>query len=128
MAPEPFVPEDLKAYAAAWYGALFSSDDPRGLSADRYEWSYVSDLPLDLIDEPRSRRDWVAFFDEEQALHASEGRLGHYDRLLSGPILEPIVVVQHAGRAWLWDGWHRTAACFVLDRATIPAVCGQIRT
>jgi hypothetical protein len=125
MTPVPFIPDDLEAYAAGWHGALFAPDDPRGLPADRYHWSYVPDLPLDLIEDPRSRADWVRFFDEEQSNHALDGRPGHYDGLLRGPILEPIVVVHHKERAWLWDGWHRTAACHVLGRTTIPAVCGQ---
>lgn len=115
-------PEELESAAAAEYGALQMPDDPRGQPAHTYSWRYVDEFPIALIDE--ASFNWRGWFEDEVRMWADEGQPHRYDELVEGPILEAVVLVEYAGRAWLWDGCHRTAASVVAGRDYVPAIVG----
>jgi hypothetical protein len=125
--PETWTPKEAYDYAAGWHGATFTPSEPQGQHPETFDWTYHPGFDLSLVGAEQNSCEWISFFEEEQDGRATCGQPGYYDDLLEGPIREPIVVVMIDGRAWIWDGWHRTAASHVLGRTTIPAICGVPR-
>lgn len=89
--------------------------DPREL-----QWVCVSGYPIGRLADAQDG----AWFAQEQAMAAEDGRPGQWDALLREPIAEPIVVFDDGGRGFTQDGYHRVAASVAAGRASVPALVG----
>lgn len=91
---------------------------------DRLEWDLDPALPLDRFLDLMSAEEWKQWLWNEEQAARSDVRAG-YMHLLAGKIIEPVVAVLDQKREKvvdIWDGWHRTAACFVRGENAIKAI------
>lgn len=117
---------DLEQVAAYWEGMMFDPSEPRGKPAPAYRWRLEPNYRIDRIEDPCM--DWSGWFQEEVQAFAEDGDPHRFDSMLDRPIQEEVILVEHEGRAWLWDGWHRTAASAHVGREHVPAIVGTLRT
>lgn len=123
--------DDLADYVAQYEDSVF------GIEAGELEWVHIPDLPVALLGGKTAWRRW---WNEQNREARRFGCDGQWDHLLEEDIRDPIVIgfygtqsdnnSRKAGNAFLssiWDGNHRTAACILTNRPTIPAVVGVHR-
>lgn len=116
---ELWIPEDLEAYAR-----IHERVNEDGYARD-FTWTLDPAFPISRLKAPD---DWIAWFDEEAACAADDGRPGTYDEILERSIEEPIVLhLDDEAMGRIWDGFHRTGGSVKAGRSTVPAVVGTRR-
>lgn len=120
---QPLIPQDLNEYASFHEGACYDvyGPPPNGLASD-YHWRLFAEYPIEKIDSPTELARWMR---EEIKMWAEEGQPKRYNDMFTSPIQEPVVLIEHEGKAYLWDGWHRCGASALRGLATVPAVVGK---
>lgn len=64
------------------------------------------------------------WFDEEIIMDREDDMNRQWDRLLVEDIVEEVVILIREGKAYIWDGWHRTAAA-IIKGVPIKAIVGR---
>jgi hypothetical protein len=113
--------EHARAEAANWQDACFAPGDPGYCRADEADWHYDPAFPVAAL----AGDAWAAWFADECADAAADGRTGYYDDMLDREISEPIVVLLRDGAGYVWDGNHRVGATVTQGRSTIKAFVGS---
>lgn len=114
----------VESSSAAYYDDQWPEGHPAAGPASRFEWSDVASYPISKIQD-RTREEWIAFMQEEIDMWAEDGDPDRYEDELRNDIREPVVLVEIDGRAYVWDGNHRIAACVMTGRDTVPAQVGR---
>lgn len=110
---------------ARGFGIVVNDDPPEaGLKADAYHWTYEPAYPVSKIHPgPEAWADWMK---EEIKMWGEEGEPNRYGDMFDRPIEEPIIIIEVDGKAWLWDGCHRTGAAAMRKLPTLPAIVGRL--
>jgi hypothetical protein len=109
----------LRDFAAMYQDTIYEPGDPGYIDVNAARWREVQDYPLARL--AHLHPDWKRYWGEEMS---DELRKDHLQSMIDHDIREDIVVYDDGARGWIWDGWHRVAASFVVGRKTIPAVVG----
>lgn len=114
--------KELRAIAHTVQFDNHSPGDPGYCPAQAAHWSVEVLSPAQLenaFSTPEAARDWLASeieMDRDEQLHRE------WSQLLVEPIRDEPVVLLREGKAYVWDGWHRTAALL----ATARPVCALV--
>lgn len=56
-----------------------------------------------------------------------EGEPHRFKDMIGKKIKEPIHVVEHGDKSYIWDGNHRAGAAFLSGHTHIPAIVGTLK-
>lgn len=116
-------PEDaMRAEAAAHQHDNYCAGDLGYCDASSAVWSLNNAFPMASLKHLKD--DWVKWFGEEISMDESEGLGRNYAGMLTGEIIEEVIVFVRDGKGYIWDGWHRVAAAIVGGKETIKAIVG----
>lgn len=96
--------------------------------AEDFDWRFDAAYPLSkLVSQmPGGVEGWHEWWRDEVGMDADEELGREWSALAEEDIRDPIIISED-GKLEIWDGWHRTAACIVSGRTTIPAIVGTTR-
>jgi hypothetical protein len=107
------------------YKDQFPEDHPGHADPKDLHWTYERDYPLHKIGG--DRKEWKDWFKGEREDAAADGRRGYYDDMVgkNHEVHTAVVVHEHEGVGYLWDGNHRVGASHHNGKTTIPALVGR---
>lgn len=117
---------DHELAASDYEGALTATkfSEPGGGRASDYDWQLI-DLPLASFG---SQEQWIDWFNEWKPIYIKDlgyDRLGEMVEYLKANPDDPIIAVRWIDKQfYLWDGCHRVAASYFLNRTTITTILG----
>lgn len=85
-----------------------------------YDWRFEPEYPISNLNPEVDKIEWMK---EE----INMGEPDRFDDLISEPIRDPIIVIEVNDTGEIVDGWHRTVACCLTGRKTIPAFVGVLK-
>lgn len=94
--------------------------------ASEYIWRFERNYPIEKLSHNfgMTPEKWANWMQEEINMWSEEGVNDRYDDELKNDIREPIIVIELPGDSIILDGCHRTGACVMTGRNTIPAIVG----
>ena len=103
------------------YSDQFRPGEPGYCLATEATWQRIDGYDLARVADHQGWKDWFAL---EVTMWAEEGDPKRFEDMMSGPILEPVVILEREGVAYVWDGNHRIGAAITRGLATISAYVG----
>lgn len=91
--------------------------DPR-----KAKWVAYKSYPVSrLVHLLKDIEEWKCWWAEEKNDFDLVRGSNYFKDLYDNPIEVPICISEIDGKGYIWDGWHRVAACIVSGKAFIPA-------
>lgn len=118
--------KDLKDEARMYVGNIYSPGEEGYCPVSKAQWSYQPEFSMNYLEHlmDLGQAQWIEWFDDEHQMFSEDGREWVCNDMMSQDIVEPIVVILRDGKAYIWDGWHRTGATFKKNLTTIKAIVG----
>lgn len=110
----------LREFARQFEWVNFEEADVGYCDPDKAVWHYDPAYDVTKLDCPPPAVGWDAWLKEEVEITTP----GWYSFVDGAPITECIVIFEHEGRGYVWDGWHRTAFARIKGIKTLRAIVG----
>lgn len=119
---EDYADFSLRDQAAQHVDAIYGIGEAGYCHPSKADWRQIDQFPIAAF--LHLMEDWQQWFADEVQMDVDDQLGRDWSCMTVQDIREPIVAILRGEDGYIWDGWHRVAACIVAGREYIPAIVG----